>query len=370
MSDVSEIQGFMIKDAKARNDIEEINKTITGANEINILIGDSYLFGVSDDGVLVKNWGNFLKNKMKWNDSNTIIGCEGGAGFCATSISTQHTNFLGLFKNIEGNISDAQKVKRIIVCGGYNDNTYSYDQICTKINEFLNYVTEKYTNAEIYIGMIGNRNGTTGDDMNIRFNLISKVLVAYKVSANNYSNKTHYLTNIECCLHDYSLFNNDKTHPNENGYKNIGNQIANIISGIPYSYSSGLISTTFPINSAIGSGNFVVNFMIEDTQLFIIPYSIGVNFVTPIADGNDYDLVDLTSMSNHRVYKPFTEFNACPTFYNCVPVTYSDNTTGYQPVIFKVSNGKLKVIFPSNNKSIKSFAGWHMNVSYVNIIDY
>ena len=351
------------------NNIEKINNSIVLNDDINILVGDSYLFGVHNEG-LVQNWGYYLKQKQGWNDENCIIACEGGAGFSAISIGSQHTDFQGLLTNVENEIQNPEKVKRIIVCGGYNDYTQSYDNITNRINSFINYATETYPNAHIYVGMIGNRDGITSDDVNIRFQIVNNVLLAYKNASINYGKKVHYLSGVENILHNYTYFgDNDKIHPIEAGYRTIGYIISNLLNGMSYSYQSGLIQFNPSLITGV-TGNWAVNFIIKNEMLLIYPFSVGFNFAEAISDENFHDLVDLTTASNYRVFKPCLSVNNINTFSNNTKVTYNDNTNGLESYIMRINSGKLQIKFLRPAKPIKSLNAYSLPIDYVPIIDF
>lgn len=250
MSDVSKLQinneTYNIKDAQARTNINEINEDINLINsEKTIIIGDSYALGSNPNNENLTSWAEILKNLMELNNSNCSIFAEAGSGFLRAG--TYNHTFLQLLQSQINNIANKNKVKNIIICGGYNDNTYSANDIKEAISEFVNYSISNFPNAQIYIGLIGYRREISNDATTTRANLASQVYPAY---ANNIApnlNKYIYLNGVENILksNPTSYMYENNSHPNQNGQNALGQGIFQAFkTGEISSYSNNTITIT------------------------------------------------------------------------------------------------------------------------------
>lgn len=197
-------------------------------NQINTLktantplfIGDSYALGAGDSTpAKFTGWAALLAGIMG-TVNNSVTIAAGGCGFC--NPGEPGKTFLGLLKTFTGNKNN---ISAIVVCGGYNDNGYSFEALKQAVLEFCAYAKDNYPNAKIYVGMIANAGGF--DNGNIRLALANNVLPAYAKCA---VNGAIYLTGVEQVLKDYSLMSNDNIHPNQNGYNAIAGAIFSAIS--------------------------------------------------------------------------------------------------------------------------------------------
>ena len=106
-----------------------------------IAIGDSY-FATTD-------WGNKLSQKI---EMPIIKSDKGGTGFVN---SPDDENFKSLFEKSMEYIHENDVVDYVIVIGGYNDWSYSKEDIEGEISLFCDNVKNKYPEAKILIGMAG-----------------------------------------------------------------------------------------------------------------------------------------------------------------------------------------------------------------------
>lgn len=183
-----------------------------------ILIGDSYGTNTNSN---TTNWCEEFKNNLNISDNNIIINALGGARF---DISQTAKTFSQLLNELDSDNS----VTDIIVCGGYNDQGVPYNTIKNSIQNFKEIANTKFPNAKISIGFIG---ATT--DYTKLYNL------AY--ACKHYINSCkelnlNYLNNVQFTLKEYNtLMHGDKIHPNDDGAKRLGYNIA-------YSYLKGNIT--------------------------------------------------------------------------------------------------------------------------------
>lgn len=187
---------------------EQIN-AISNSNDITICQSDSY-------GNQEKEWCELLIAKLGLTLNVTGFNASvNGAGFSNSAAS----QFLTNLQNKVSSFTNEQKnnVKRIIVCGGYNDRDASQTDIQTAIQSYISYCKTTFPNAKVYIGFIANdgtANQSNGGSTNIRDHFTLNVLPAYQ-NCRNYGG--YYLTGVEYVMHNYDLFMEDNVHPNEAG---------------------------------------------------------------------------------------------------------------------------------------------------------
>lgn len=238
-------------------------------SEKTIFISDSYGEGISTR----------LINKMNLDNNNFISSSLSGSGF----IGDNTTTFIELLQNIS--VTDVNLIKRIIVCGGYNDY-FNYDSNYTELNTaidvFYDYAHTRFPNAKIYLGFIGNNAIASESGALIRYKL-ADCLKRYK-----HNNKFIYINGIENIMHNYNYFDNDNVHPNSEGYLMLTNVIYNCINGSNYSddlYSSKIITSNSSLitadnNKEIGDifiSNGVRKIRIDTELNFISSYNLESN---------------------------------------------------------------------------------------------
>ena len=219
MAEFSNLLGYDVKDAKARNSIENLensydtqleqitdlennNKT---SDDITIIIGDSYLNGVATDATITATWGEIFKNNMGLSDDECIISARNGSGF-----TVSENTFKTILESVT--VANPNKVKRIIVMGGYNDKG-NVSSIVSAIETFCDKAKQLYPNAQVYCCFIAwYYNGGNYTEMMDGKEAYRKALKS------NYT----YMHSLESALHGYGLMSGDNFHPNQNGQNKIG----------------------------------------------------------------------------------------------------------------------------------------------------
>lgn len=176
-----------------------------------IIIGDSY-------GAYDGSWIDKLITKIGDKAVCHKIAI-GGAGFYHQS-SIQNYTFLTYLQSQASTITNPLKIKKIIVCAGYNDNDATYDNITTAINSFCSYCKTTYPNARVYIGMIGFNSAKTATGTLLRDSLFTVVLPAYSADYNNEYGPV-YIENSELILKNTDFMASDNVHPVEAGSNKI-----------------------------------------------------------------------------------------------------------------------------------------------------
>lgn len=219
-----------------------------------IIMGDSYALG-QGPSPLTFGWADLLKQKFELDNSHCYIFAEGGVGFVDNTPET----FLELLQSEIVNVTEPNKIKNLIIAGGYNDKEFTYTEIQTKIIEFASYVKTNLPNATIYIGHVAWNTGINGE---LRRKLIDNSLRAYSNIPPTVTNMV-YLNGVEFSLIDRTLMQSDYLHPNIDGLNKIADNIfQSFKTGNCTYYSETVTSTLTPSNSptsrtiTIGRKNF------------------------------------------------------------------------------------------------------------------
>lgn len=184
--------------------ISQTEKDVTRMqNKKVIMIGDSYANREN-------SWQDRIKTDMGFTNDTCNMKRVSGTGFCNT---VDNQNFRTMLTD---NITlNPLEVTDIIVCGGYNDISYSYNQIMEAMTNFFNTCKTTYPNATVYIGMIGWAKPPITNYATITGNL--------QVTRNNYMEgcrlyeKAHYLNNVEYAMHNADAIDDTYFHPNSYG---------------------------------------------------------------------------------------------------------------------------------------------------------
>lgn len=213
------LNGYEVKDAKARKSLEETTKKVDVlTNRKIIVVTDSYGVPVREDEGSYGSWVDMLLQKY----NGTKI-ASGGAGF----VSYFNNRFINNLR--AANLENKETYTDIIVAGGVNDagdaNTpITRDAISNAIIEFCNYCKINFPNAKIHIACIGGI--TPRSNLKERsLNLLNNVIQAYANTDADYS----YCTFSESICFDRSLIIN--VHPNEAGHIEIYKYFMRVLNG-------------------------------------------------------------------------------------------------------------------------------------------
>lgn len=207
MSEIVQIAGFEIVDAKARKDINTLK------NKKYLFIADSYGVGSNPDGLTLTTWTKLVPQYLGLTTDDYKVSNVSGSGFV---VGTTYLNQLKSFV-----VDDKNSITDIVVCGGANDRTSTVTEIETAISTFMDYAKENYPNATVRVGHIGwsvNQNNSG---------------VCSAVSLQAYRNVVKYggvyLNNVEYSNHEYDAFVSDGWHPGQKAQDMISRCIANAI---------------------------------------------------------------------------------------------------------------------------------------------
>lgn len=253
-----------------------------------VTIGDSYGRG-EGSGTVGKytSWCEQLRsilNKTAGVDYWTAS--AGGVGF-----HTSHDNktFITLLNNLAASMSADQKndVGKILVAGGYNDRTI---EGTSEITAFIKRARELYPHATVYIASIG-----WTPDYNVAKDIANNVTPVYITGAN--MNNAVYIANSQYSLHNYTWFDADGIHPNNDGQRHIAEMLAQGL-------RTGACDNVYPLEevnlSPAGFTKTVTKnayIRVENECTYLLFNETPLNFTstTPINANTTYELAKLNS---------------------------------------------------------------------------
>ena len=229
MKEVSKIslmnEELLIKDKTARNSVEELkNETSEKISEVNnkinklgnkkyLFIGDSYMAGYTNEG-MIESFATKVIKRCRLDATILAIGGEGFANY------GPHGNFETRLNSYTG---DKSAITDIYVIGGYNDMGHSTNEIRDGIANFLANVKTNYVNAKVTIGFIG------WSIFPSKYVYLQRALRAYSNCSISYPYA--FINNLEYVLHYSAFFSSDRFHPNAAGQLAISNYLQSYIMG-------------------------------------------------------------------------------------------------------------------------------------------
>ena len=182
-----------------------------------VLIGDSYLEGVIPGG-LVNGWGYWFKQYAGLADNACYIFGEGRSGFCA--IGSEGHTFSQLLSAKASEVTDPDGITDVFFIGGYNDRSFSIEEITAAIDAAAPLAQSLFPNAHIKCGFVGRNVSETNTAP-------ASLYVAGQAYRNTYS--MGYLSGIELACRDLDYFSSDGIHPTETGYRVIGRALFDLV---------------------------------------------------------------------------------------------------------------------------------------------
>lgn len=271
---------------KANGELSNIiNTWLTDYNIV--CIGDSYGQGYTPDGSKkVTSWIELFESKY-FKGHPIYSKAEGGAGFAATG-QANHT-FTGMLSELTATIpvSEREKVKYVIVAGGWNDIFFKVNAITAGITQFVELATTAYPNAEICIGFIAAPSSkalTTTE----RWNGWRNAKTAYETTWTNY----RVLVGANIGLRWFGLLASDSVHPNQNGQNSLADSLyKSIVNG---SYEGNRYSDDFSVANGAGTFNYNKVTVQYNNNMFDVQFGthdfrqfFSIAFTTPLADLNE-----------------------------------------------------------------------------------
>lgn len=342
MADISKIQiesgTYDIKDEVARTAINNLS------NKKYLFVGDSYGDGYTPDG-MVTPWEDFVQQYLEIPNNKFVKVTRGGAGF---STSLQIT-----FGSIITEVANDNEITDVVICGGYNDMYSSCTEttITNGIINTKNLCNQKFPNAKIHIGFIGNTSILT--DKN---NVASKI--PFYIKACN-ENNIHYLNNVEFALHNYYTdFSSDGIHPNTNGQK----EIAHAVSQALLCGSADVQRPAVGITSTLGDFVTKLSNNIVSLELQSLYAGNFLNYpVTIVCDGNNY--IETTEEITNGYIVGNSINTACGYIHLIVLLsnnTFKDMTAKLQIVGNKIRIYPMLITDQGNDYLTLSFTGFQI----------
>lgn len=326
--EVKNINGYDLKDEKARNEID----ILKNKNRKYIFIGDSYADGYTEVGTF-QSWVDRIITKLNLTlNVNVFRNHLGGTGFVN---SVDNKTFLTLLTDL--NITDKESITDIVVLGGFNDRTHLHETIINAIQTFIDRAKELYPNATVHIGEIG------WSTLQQRRKEIGKMI------SNCYRKIPlmggRHIKNIEFSLHNYEWLTDDYGHPNGDGQESIANHL--------YEYLTTGFTNVDLVEKETTFGDTVLLTSVKDDKVFL---SHGYMYLT-------YNFT-LSMIGTYLIDVPYIKGKV--QFQRNGVVWKQEG--GYENVqfMFEINEGKLYVnIFDinSNGDNYKSIAVKQIQVS-------
>lgn len=285
-------RAFNMKDVALQGDVTAaIDDAIANVQHERggvVTIGDSYGRG-EGSGTVGKytSWCEQVRAFLnKTTGSDYWTASAGGVGFHAEH---DGKTFLTLLNDVANGMNDDQKnnVGKVLVAGGYNDRTIEGTD---EITAFIRRARELFPNSVVYIASIG-----WTPDYNIAKDIANTVTPIYITGAS--MNNAIYITNSQYSLHNYTWFDNDGIHPNNDGQRHIAEML---VQGL----LTGACDNIYPLDMVnltptgfTSTVDKVAYFRIENESTFLLFNADALHFTstTQISANNTYDLAKLNS---------------------------------------------------------------------------
>lgn len=203
---------YLCKDTKGRKNLDDYKKVVDKKFEDMknryVIIGDSYLEGYNPDGN-VESFGNKLKVMMNASDEDWIMAYYGGTGFVNT---VSGKNYKSLTQEAYGKTTKPETITHVIYAGGYNDSSYTSENIQNAVADCYSKMHELFPNAVMYLANIG----STFTNHEVLWHLHDNVLHAYNCSAGD-TKKICSFGYIGNALHERGMLASDGVHPTDWG---------------------------------------------------------------------------------------------------------------------------------------------------------
>lgn len=334
MADISKIrlkeQDYNIKDAQARTSIENILVILQNMNKPKkyVFMGDSYGDGYSPDGN-VTSWITLLVNKLNLTSGQYISTHHGGYRFAYSSSDYNYIKLLNALTS-DNDLTD------MYVCGGYNDNSASENDILLGIQNFNTLFQQKFPNAKLHIGFIGwSKNGGSLQRLPLTFKYYKKACETLQID---------FMDGCEYALHNYyKYFASDGVHPNQNGQNSIANALydcitkgkANVIEieGFYFQPVGGSVANS---NTRMILNNGIVTAIMNGGS----QNTMAIQFTDAVTQTGNIPL-KIADITNSLAVG--TNYNDC--LFQGVPcVVYDGSTYSTKVLDFIIKNGEMYVV--------------------------
>lgn len=327
----SDYEPFKSNTEKRLDEIEnEISKEI-------IIIGDSYGVDSSAGG---KSWATYIENSY-----NCYRNTVGGTGFGSDVYINE--NFLSQLKSI--NVTDANKIKQIVVLGGGNDGNLLSDGRLTesslkaKIDEFITYCAKTFKYATVKIAFVAwYRN-------NSKFDSYIKCASFYNDECTKFKNAV-YNGDGETIMHNNAFINDtDLIHPTAYA----SGKLAQFCSSLIENQSFRFVNVSDARINNIPNGKWTVSNVAKLPSHF----SHNVHSITFIGTNNNNSYIAFNYGNNENITlragdatelavitgTPVGGTDPCGGSISAVIGEYGGNVTRNIPFFVAIQNNKLVI---------------------------
>ena len=201
-----------MKDSQIIKLQEDVNQVL---QKKYIFLGDSYGTGQNELGEHTNPWTNLVPQYLGLSQNQFITNSSNGSGF------NNGKTFLVQLQEVANSIENKNEITDIVIIGGYNDKNYQATEIKNAMSKFFEYAKNTFPFAKCKLACVG-----WSRVYDTRQSIANHSLHAY-TQCGEYG--CEYLKNTEFILHDYSLFSNDKYHPNQDGQNELSRYLADAI---------------------------------------------------------------------------------------------------------------------------------------------
>ena len=201
-----------MKDSQIIKLQEDVNQVL---QKKYIFLGDSYGTGQNELEEQTNPWTNLVPQYLGLSQNHFIANSSNGSGF------NHGKTFLAQLQEVANSIENKNEITDIVIIGGYNDRYHTVEEIKNAMSIFFEYAKSTFPFAKCKLACVG-----WSRVYDTRQSIANKSLTAY-TQCGQFG--CEYLKNTEFILHDYSLFSNDKYHPNQNGQNELSRYLADAI---------------------------------------------------------------------------------------------------------------------------------------------
>ncbi len=260
MAYVKNINGYDIKDQEARDEIERLEREYHAP--YYVLIGDSYGYDSTRDGLSITGWQNRLKSRYGLTEGTDCFSrAEAGAGFSAESSSGR--NFQSIMEFIASEMTEEQRnnVGHIVTAGGANDtiapnNTADY---LTIFGSFRTSMRSLFPNAKLTVVPIGMDNSSRTRRLRA-----PAVYNQYQIACQGLG--INFAWGAWFYRYDKRTEVSDHVHPNNDGQRIAAAMISNALNGSSCGYYARETMTVTK-DSAYEAGTFEIEVILQDGMI-------------------------------------------------------------------------------------------------------
>lgn len=309
------------------------NKQITNHKKFRgrkfILITDS----MGTHPSTADNWLiNFKIYSGMTEGENVYTSATGGAGF-------YNSGFINQLNTLNTKIKNHYDITDIVVVGGGNDASNTFDNITASLRAFANNAHSAFPNATLWLGFCGGDYKT----LNTQKAIFTTVIPAYLRSPFYGGYIPFDLTG---AFHDMSLFESDLIHPNTKGAKSIAQGVLDSILGSPIVQPP--IIANYPMANGTGALSLIIVCNSNNVSITINGRSNLVPATLPLVPDLGLCTVSFTATTGPFMGGVYPYGGAVPVVvtqdnqYSCPGWLYMDFTTKLLTLAFRPQGNVTK----------------------------